>query len=1264
MKRIEESRIQQVLEEMLGSDRTPEEACAGDSELLQAVRSRWELMQRVGHRIDALFPPDRDALAAGELPSIDGYEMQCVLGRGGMGVVFKARQPKLNRLVALKTLLAGAYAGPHELARFRREAEAVGALRHPHIVQIYDVGELPSGPYFTMELVEGGSLAQTLQGHPLPPQQAAELIATLASAVQFAHKIGFMHRDLKPANILMAADGKPKISDFGLARPIDAGPEFTHTGVRIGTPNYMAPEQAAGKPSAIGAAVDIYALGAILYESLTGRPPFVGESAADTERKVMHEDPIAPSRLHPNIPRDLETICLKCLQKDPARRYASAQDLADDLHRFLDGKPVIARPIGMVERTCKWARRRPTVAALVAIVILFLTASTGVAAWLYHQETQRQEEAAGRRERAREFVETALKSAYKSARAERYGDANRILDEAGSRIAEADSDNLRKQLERAATDVKFAQAIAGLPGRLENPKPVEGYFVVGTTPNAWADGLARTFAEYGFDVNGDPDQLADRIRASPLPEQTIVGLDQWALAAHLLHERALQRKLLLIAKLADREPTWRDRFHDPAVWSDEVALRKLAKESLTTSKPTAHQLAITGRLLRSHGARDEEKSLLEQAVLQRPDDYLLRWELARALARSRRHRDSAAHLRAVIALWPQWSWAENQLGAALCLAGGADEISEGIAHFRRAVALEPGNTILRYNLAMALARGGRPDLAHSECARAIQDAPTDPWAYHALGKIFMSQNRFKEAVPMLEKAAAYRPDDKGAYFNLGVSLRALGKHEEALAQFRKIVKLQDTHFGARDASGQILLKLRRFEEAHAEFACIIRAYEAGQDSSENNLSDAAYSRACVGSVAALLGLGRFADAQLAAQHALELPTLDDLARQSVQHFLDLAKRLSPVEAKLAKGGAPDSADIATRRAWAQWLYEHKKAALAAAQAYEGLLAEKAPLTQPERIRAGFAAALAGFGLAADAATLSSDEKKAWRTKALVRLRAEQPKYVAAGNPLDAARIARNWQQDEELALVFSDAKIESLPAPERGEWRKLWSDITAVAALDPQATLQEARAFADRMQWAKSAAIYSKLLQNTANNDGEIWFEYAAVQLLAGDRDGFRQSCQHMLRTAERGNLRAFLAARACTLAPDSVTDSPAPGRLSAAELQFHRKEFWALTELGALQVRDKRAKQALPFLTQSLKAEPKPGTAVVNWLWLALAYHELGQQDEALRWFKKADAWLDVLGNEFPPRADALGLHRHNWLEALILRREAQSQLSPAAMK
>ena len=272
--------------------------------------------------------------------------MQAVLGRGGMGVVYKARDRRLNRPVALKMLLAGAYARPDELERFLREAEAEAALRHANIVQVYDVGDLDGRPYFTMEFVEGGSLAQKLAGTPLPAGQAAALLATLAEAVQAAHDGGIVHRDLKPANVLLTADGTPKISDFGLARRLDDGAGLTQSGATLGTPSYMAPEQARGETQRSVPAADVYALGAILYEMLTGRPPFRAETAAETIRQVVEEEPVPPSRLNAKVPRDLETICLKCLHKEPHRRYASAAALAEDLHRFQRGEPIAARPAG------------------------------------------------------------------------------------------------------------------------------------------------------------------------------------------------------------------------------------------------------------------------------------------------------------------------------------------------------------------------------------------------------------------------------------------------------------------------------------------------------------------------------------------------------------------------------------------------------------------------------------------------------------------------------------------------------------------------------------------------------------------------------------------------------------------------------------------------------------------------------------------------------------------------------------------------------
>jgi eukaryotic-like serine/threonine-protein kinase len=316
---------------------------------------------------------------------IGDYELLEELGRGGMGVVYKARQSKLNRLVALKMILAGEYAGERDIARFRTEAEAVARLQHPNIVQIFEVGEHDGHPYFSLEFVDGGSLAQKLDGTPLPPQQAAWLVETLARAMHAAHQAGVVHRDLKPANVLLTADGTPKITDFGLAKKVGGEPGasapggLTASNAIMGTPSYMAPEQAGGNSNKVGPTADVYALGAILYELLTGRPPFKAATPLDTLAQVVGDEPVPPRKLQSKTPRDLETICLKCLQKEPRKRYPTAAELAEDLERFLEGKPIAARPVGVAERAAKWVRRNPVVAGLASAVVLTLLIGTAVA---------------------------------------------------------------------------------------------------------------------------------------------------------------------------------------------------------------------------------------------------------------------------------------------------------------------------------------------------------------------------------------------------------------------------------------------------------------------------------------------------------------------------------------------------------------------------------------------------------------------------------------------------------------------------------------------------------------------------------------------------------------------------------------------------------------------------------------------------------------------------------------------------------------------
>jgi tetratricopeptide (TPR) repeat protein/predicted Ser/Thr protein kinase len=315
-------------------------------------------------------------------PAIPGYELLGELGRGGMGVVYRARQIGLNRVVALKMILSQEFAGPQQRRRFQSEAEALAQLQHPNIVQIYEIGEHEGRLFFSLEYVAGRSLADKLAGTPQPTAMSAQLTELLSRAVYAANNQGIVHRDLKPANVLICEDGTPKVTDFGLAKQLDAGAVETKTGMIIGTPCYMAPEQASGEIHSVGPPADVYALGAILYELLTGRPPFVGETTLDTLDQVRFQDAVPPSRIRPKLPRDLETICLKCLSKRPSDRYATADALADDLRRFQKNEPIIARPVTRWERAWKFARRKPAWAALI-LVSFFAVVSIGAGGWLY-----------------------------------------------------------------------------------------------------------------------------------------------------------------------------------------------------------------------------------------------------------------------------------------------------------------------------------------------------------------------------------------------------------------------------------------------------------------------------------------------------------------------------------------------------------------------------------------------------------------------------------------------------------------------------------------------------------------------------------------------------------------------------------------------------------------------------------------------------------------------------------------------------------------
>jgi tetratricopeptide (TPR) repeat protein len=471
------------------------------------------------------------------LPTVPGYEVLEELGRGAMGIVYRARQVGLDRVVALKMILTER-ARPEQLLRFQTEALAASRLQHPNIVQVYEVGVASGQPFLSLEFCAGGNLAQRLRDGPLPPAQAARLLEQVAVGVQAAHQAEVVHRDLKPANILLdsrapgedttgLADCVPKISDFGLAKRLDVSDGQTQTGDLLGTPSYMAPEQAEGKLKEIGPATDVYALGAILYEMLTGRPPFRGSSIRETLELVCQADPVPPRQLQPRVPQDLETVCLKCLHKEPARRYGSAQELADDLGRFLRNEPVRARPVGRLERGWCWCRRNPSVAGLIAAVICVTATGFGLVSWQWQRALDREAAAHAARLEAEEAQEKALTMSQQNARLAEKERKARIRAEQMETEAKGASD-------RAQQSLDFLVSLF----RVSDPTDFGGYFL-------------RTGSERGRSLSaGDllrrgADKLSRELKDQPLRASLLLtigdvyrGLGLYDEAAPRLQEAA------------------------------------------------------------------------------------------------------------------------------------------------------------------------------------------------------------------------------------------------------------------------------------------------------------------------------------------------------------------------------------------------------------------------------------------------------------------------------------------------------------------------------------------------------------------------------------------------------------------------------------------------------------------------------------------------------------------------------------------------------
>jgi serine/threonine-protein kinase len=755
-------RVLGLLEEMLDSGKTPEEVCLDCPELLPEVRRRWQAFCRLDAEVRALLPGLQSTPVGGAaapvpptaLPQVPGYEVEAVLGRGGMGVVFRARHLRLNRTVALKMTLDGAYAGPRERDRFQREAEAVARLRHPNVVQVYDVGDADGRPYFTMELVDGGSLARKLAGAPQPPREAAQSVATLAGAVHAAHAGGIVHRDLKPSNILLTPDGTPKISDFGLARRLDGGAGLTRTGVAVGTPSYMAPEQARGRPGAVGPAVDVYALGAILYELLTGRPPFRGETAAETVHQVISQEPVPPVLLNPKVPRDLETICLKCLHKDPQRRYGSAATLGEDLTRFLRGEPILARRAGPVERLVKWTRRHRSLAASIVAGILLVNVLVGVGGWVFFERT------ALRRAVNEDFDQVVV-----AQREKQWDQARTALERAKARLGGGGPRELRHRADRFERELALVERLEEI--RVSHLEPYSNAARTARTSASFETAFRESGLLDGID---DPQVVAERVRATGIAPVLLAALDEWAWV-----DAGRRNWLLDVARRVEPHPESR-RMRESGNWNSRPALEEFTR-TVAVEDQSVPFLLILGRNL--HQMEGDATAYLKRVQRAHPKDFEANCFLADYLHNRRRNP------------------------------------AESIQYYQAAIAIRPNVTYVRHNFGIALGTVGRREDALVELQVAVRLQPEAGHNHHSVGLVLCDLRRFDEGVDALRRACELEPGNATFRSNLGFCLTGKGRHAEAIEHQRQAIALDARCWQAHAYLRAILLGRGRWEPARA-----------------------------------------------------------------------------------------------------------------------------------------------------------------------------------------------------------------------------------------------------------------------------------------------------------------------------------------------------------------------------------------------------------------------------------------------------------------
>jgi serine/threonine-protein kinase len=1096
--RIGNSQVLALLEDMLNSGKTPEVACLDCPELLPEVRRRWQEFCLINAQAEALLPGLRadqgaDAIGPGlpshGLPQVPGYAVEAVLGYGGMGVVYKARQLALDRPVAVKMLLAGPYAGPQELARFHRETAALASLRHPNIVQVYDAGDVEGRPYLTIELVEGGSLARKLSGAPQPARPAAALVSVLASAVEVAHRGGIVHRDLKPGNILLLADGTPKVSDFGLARRLRGETGLTPAGAALGTPSYMAPEQALGRVDAVGPLIDVYALGAILYEVLTGRPPFRAETDLETLQQAASLEPVPPSRLNATIPRDLETICLKCLHKEPLRRYATAAALAEDLNRFQRGEAIAARPEGPAARLARRVRQRPALSVAVATSALLLCVVVGGGLWVLFDR------AADRR--AKDAAEVVTEQAAKGdveemvrwLRQSSWREAGVALKLAEGRLGDRGSAELHRRLDQGRRDLELALRFEALSSRA-------GGSVGSQTYAAECETLFRD-AGLGL-VTESPEVVAERVGASDIRDALVRALDEWVFYTADRERRKWSGE---VARLADPDPSgWRTLVNDPNILKDEAALDRLLR---TAPRPFPSLPLLQAIHLRLLEQGKDPVPLLKRVQEAHPEafsvNYRLGWQLG-----SRNPAEAVRYLQAAVSLSPNHVAANRFLGNALSKLGRLDE---ALAQYRRVEELAPTDYSDYLTIADVLSELGRYDEAEAQLRRGVALRPQLPLAQMPLWSFLVRHGRADQALREWAAAVPAAPTDYRLWNGYPELCLLAGRPQDYRAARRSIL----TRFGTTDdpvqaawASRSCLLLPAEGDELRQavalakritavdprpvigvnevlvdrllakritavdprqyppqsfffQFAKVLADYRQGEfDRAITQLRGEQFPRPAYRLVLAMAlhRTGKGADARATLAEAVLSPDwrvshardqddwLDHVLRREAESLI-----LPNLPAFLEGTYQPRDND---ERLALLGVCQFTNRTHALASLYADAFAADPRLAKDpgtgHRFRAACAAAQAGCGRGADATGLGESDRRRWREQARQWLREdlavwEQSLGGPAASRLRAAVTLTRWRGNTDLAGLRAPSEVAKLPSDERRDCLALWVEI-------------------------------------------------------------------------------------------------------------------------------------------------------------------------------------------------------------------------------